>query len=87
MGGGVDAPDMGQGVRTMSFCNEFAEKKPSPPTPKRKLALADLVAAMEWDLTGLKGDMESLKRSRWWHRLALTIIYLAIALVTRGVYT
>jgi len=64
----------------MSFCGEFAEKKssPQPVAPKRKLTLADLVAAMDWDLTGLKGDMESLKRSRWWHRLAMLIICLAI---------
>ena len=68
----------------MSFCNEFAEEKKLcalRPAPKRAYTLEDQVAAMDWDLTGLSTEVESLKRSRWWHRAALVIITVAIAWV------
>lgn len=64
----------------MAFCSEFAEEKSRPPrpAPKRAFTLEDRVSAMDWDLAGALMDVRSLKRSRWWHRLALVVITVGI---------
>jgi hypothetical protein len=62
----------------MAFCKDFAAEESCPPAPKRTISLVDKVEALDWDLTGALMDVESLKRSRWWHRGALALMALAI---------
>jgi hypothetical protein len=59
----------------MAFCKELEpEEKPRVIVPRKPPTLEDRVAAMDWDMTGFKMDIESLKRSRRWSRFIKVVL-------------